>query len=151
MDKALMNADEALKISSEISVLTSGISMEPMLREHRDIAIVERVNRKLKKNDVPLYRRAGCDKLVLHRIIKLTDNGYVIRGDNLYKNEYDVTDENIVGVLKAFYRNGKYYDCATSKKYHSYIFLNRLSYPFRYFWKIKLKPFLAKIKHLIFK
>ena len=58
MDKALMNADEALKISSEISVLTSGISMEPMLREHRDIAIVERVNRKLKKNDVPLYRRA---------------------------------------------------------------------------------------------
>lgn len=151
MSKNNVNADEALKISSEISVLTSGISMEPMLREHRDIAVVERVNRKLKKNDVPLYRKAGCSQLVLHRIIKITDNGYVIRGDNLYRKEYDVKDKDIVGVLKAFYRKGKYYDCATSKKYHIYIVLNRLGFPFRYFWAIKLKPFLAKIKHLIIK
>ena len=146
-----INADELLEISEEVHVLTSGISMRPMLREHRDIAVIERVNRKLKKNDVPLYRRAGCDKLVLHRILKVTDNGYVIRGDNLYYKEYDVTDEDIVGVLKAFYREGKYYDCATSKTYHIYIFLNRLSFPFRYAWRFKIKPFLAKIKHLIFK
>ncbi len=149
-DKKL-NADELLEISEEVHVLTSGISMRPMLREHRDVAVIERVNRKLKKNDVPLYRRAGCDKLVLHRILKVTDNGYVIRGDNLYQNEYDVTDDDIVGVLKAFYREGKYYDCATSKIYHIYIVLNRLSYPIRYSWRIKIKPFLAKIKHLIFK
>ena len=146
-----INADELLEISEEVHVLTSGISMRPMLREHRDIAVIERVNRKLKKNDVPLYRRAGCDKLVLHRILKVTDNGYVIRGDNLYYKEYDVTDEDIVGVLKAFYREGKYYDCATSKTYHIYIVLNRLGFPFRYLWRLKIKPFLAKIKHLIFK
>ena len=146
-----MNADKALEISDEVSILTSGISMRPMLREHRDIVIIERVKRKLKKNDVPLYRRANCDKLVLHRIIKVTDNGYVIRGDNLFTNEYDVTDEDIVGVLKAFYRDGKYYDCATSKLYHIYIILNRIGYPFRYLWRIKTKPFLAKIKHLVIK
>ncbi len=145
------NADELLQISEEVHVLTSGISMRPMLREHKDIAVIERVNRKLQRNDVPLYRRAGCDKLVLHRILKVTDNGYVIRGDNLFYKEYDVTDEDIVGVLKAFYREGKYYDCATSKIYHIYIFLNRLSFPFRYLWRLKIKPFLAKIKHLILK
>lgn len=151
MDKSVIRADEALEISNEVSVLTSGISMRPMLREHKDIAVIERVNRKLVKHDVPLYKRAGCDKLVLHRIIKVTDNGYVIRGDNLCSNEYNVTDEDIVGVLKAFYRNGKYYDCATSKIYHIYIYLNRLGYPIRFLWRVKIKPFLAKIKHLIFK
>ena len=151
MAEKKFNADELLEISEEVHVLTSGISMRPMLREHRDIAVVERVNRKLRKNDVPLYRRAGCEKLVLHRILKVTDNGYIIRGDNLYHKEYDVTDEDIVGVLKAFYREGKYYDCATSKIYHIYIILNRLSFPFRYSWIVKIKPFLAKIKHFIFK
>ena len=145
------NADELLQISDEVHVLTSGISMRPMLREHRDIAVIERVNRKLKKNDVPLYRRAGCDSLVLHRILRVTEKGYVIRGDNLYQNEYDVTDEDIVGVLKAFYREGKYYDCATSKTYRIYIVLNRLSYPMRYSWRFKIKPILSKIKHFIFK
>ncbi len=151
MAESKMNADKALEISDEVSILTSGISMRPMLREHKDIVIIERVKRKLKKNDVPLYRRANCDKLVLHRIIKVTDNGYVIRGDNLFVNEYEVTDEDIVGVLKAFYRNGKYYDCATSKAYHTYIILNRMGYPFRYLWRMKLKPFLYRIKCLIFK
>lgn len=151
MENKKINADELLEISDEVHVLTSGISMRPMLREHKDIAVIERVKQKLKKNDVPLYRRAGCDKLVLHRIIKVTDNGYVIRGDNLFTNEYDVTDEDIVGVLKAFYRDGKYYDCAKSKVYHTYILLNRMGYPFRCLWRLKIKPFFAKIKHLIFK
>lgn len=151
MGNKKINADELLEISDEVHVLTSGTSMQPMLREHKDVAVIERVNRKLKKNDVPLYRRAGCDKLVLHRIVKVTDNGYVIRGDNLYNNEYDVTDNDIVGVLKAFYRDGKYYDCAKSKVYRTYIILNRAGYPFRYLWRVKIKPFLAKIKHLIFK
>ena len=145
----LLNADEALRENEEVAVLTSGISMEPMLRQHRDIVIIKRIDRKLKKNDVPLYKRPGRDKLVLHRILKVTENGYVIRGDNLYIKEYDVKDGDIIGVLKAFYRDGKYYDCEKSRKYKIYVFLMRTSYPFRYFWKFRLRPFLGKIKRFI--
>ena len=118
----LINADEALKTNEEIAVLTSGISMRPMLREHRDVVIIGRVSGRLKKNDVPLYRRAGSGKFVLHRILKVTEDGYVIRGDNLYRKEYDVKDSDIIGVLKAFYRDGKYYDCLHSRKYRLYVF-----------------------------
>ena len=96
--------EEKLKNNEDIYSLTSGISMEPMLRQHRDIVIIKRVNGRLKRNDVPLYRRAGCDRFVLHRILKVTSDGYVIRGDNLYTKEYDVKDGDIIGVLKAFYR-----------------------------------------------
>ena len=141
--------EEKLKNDEEVSSLTVGISMEPMLRQHRDIVIIKRVNGRLKRNDVPLYRRAGCDRFILHRILKVTNDGYVIRGDNLYRKEYDVKDGDIIGVLKAFYRDGKYYDCEKSRKYKIYVFLMRTSYPFRYFWKFRLRPFLGKIKRFI--
>ena len=141
--------EEKLKNDEEVSSLTVGISMEPMLRQHRDIVIIKRIDRKLKKNDVPLYKRPGRDKLVLHRILKVTENGYVIRGDNLYIKEHDVKDGDIIGVLKAFYRDGKYYDCEKSRKYKIYVFLMRASYPLRYFWKLSLRPFLGKVKRFI--
>lgn len=141
--------EEKLKNDEEVSSLTVGISMEPMLREHKDIVIIKRIDRKLKKNDVPLYKRTGRDKLVLHRILKVTENGYVIRGDNLYIKECDVKDGDIIGVLKAFYRDGKYYDCEKSRKYKIYVFFMRASYPLRYIWKFKLRPFLGKVKRFI--
>ena len=119
--------------------------------------IIERVNRPLKENDVPLYRRKGCDRLVLHRIVKIKkDGGFVIRGDNLLNNEYDVKPEDIVGVLKAFYREGKYYDCQKSLKYKLYIFYNRSTFWCRLLWRKYLLPtlgkctFLRKIKHALF-
>ena len=141
--------EKALEQNQEVCSLTVGISMQPMLRQHRDIVVIKRVDGKLKKNDVPLYKRTGRDKLVLHRILKVTSDGYVIRGDNLYTKEYDVKDGDIIGVLKAFYRDGKYYDCEKSRKYKTYVFFMRVSYPLRYIWKFKLRPFLGKIKRFI--
>lgn len=145
----LKNAAEALSESEEISVLTAGISMRPMLREHKDIAVIKRKNGRLKKNDVPLYSRAGSQKFILHRILKVTPNGYVIRGDNLFKKEYDIKDENIVGVLRAFYRGGRYIDCEKSRSYKLYVFFNRASYPLRYFWRGLIRPTLGKIKRFV--
>ena len=151
MEHELLDADKALEQKEEIAILTRGISMRPMLREHRDVVIIERVNRKLRANDVPLYRVAGIKEFVLHRILKVTKDGYIIRGDNLFRKERNVKDEDIIGVLKAFYRDGKYYDCATSKKYKIYVFYIRVSYPFRHAWRFYIRPFLSKIKHTVFK
>lgn len=144
----LKNADAALRENEEIAALTSGISMRPMLREHKDIVIIRRADKKLKRNDVPLYSRPNSDKFVLHRILKVTDGGYIIRGDNLYFNEF-VKDEQIIGVLKAFYRSGKYYDCEKSTAYKLYKVYVRLSYPFRRLWKFKIRPVLSRIKHFL--
>lgn len=136
--------------NGEIMTSSSGISMYPMLRSRQDMVVIEKVNRKLKKYDVPLYRMPS-GKLLLHRIIKITDKGYVIRGDNRFNNEYGVTDDMIIGVLKAFYRDGKFYDCATHKGYKIYIRLNRYSYYLRKFWTLHFRPFLSKVKHTIIK
>ena len=148
--ESLKNADEALKEHEEIASLTAGISMRPMLREHKDIVIIRRSHGRLKRNDVPLYSRPGSDKFVLHRIVRPTDNGYIIRGDNLYYNEF-VRNEQIIGVLKSFYRDGKYYDCEKSMLYKLYTVYIRASYPFRRFWKLKLRPLLSRVKRLLLK
>lgn len=144
-----LNIEQVLAEKGESISSSSGVSMYPMLRHRRDMIVVETVKRPLKRHDVPLYRLPG-GKLVLHRILKVTDKCYIIRGDNLFKKEY-VPREQIIGVLKAFYRDGKLYDCATSRKYHAYIIWIRLSYPWRFVWKKYIRPMLSRIKHTIFK
>lgn len=147
----LKNADEALKTRDEVMSLTRGTSMRPLLRQGRDIVVIKRPQFPLKSGDVPLYRVKSRKELVLHRILKVNNDGsYIIRGDNCYAKEH-VAENQIVGVMKAFYREGKYFDCEKSRKYKIYIVLNRASYPIRYFWRFKLRPLLSKIKHKIFK
>ncbi len=85
---------------------TSGISMYPMLRNRRDVVVIRKKNGRLKKYDVPLYRRGKS--YVLHRIIRvLPDGGYDIRGDNCLKTEYSVPEENILGYLDGFWRGSR--------------------------------------------
>ena len=103
--------------------------MRPMLKQNRDLVTIRPVSGRLKKYDVPLYRKKGGGYL-LHRIIAVTENGYVIRGDNTYVKELNVTDNDIVGVLTAFKRKGKDYT-VESKGYRLYARVWNFLYPLR--------------------
>ena len=83
-----------------------GDSMRPLIRQDRDILIIEKPNGRLKKYDVPLYKR-DSGQYVLHRVLKVRENDYVICGDNRYCKEYGITDRHIIGVLTAVVRDGK--------------------------------------------
>ena len=83
-----------------------GDSMRPLIRQDRDILIIEKYEGRLKKYDVPLYKR-DSGQYVLHRILKVRPNDYVICGDNRYSKEYGITDRHIIGVLTAVVRDGK--------------------------------------------
>ncbi len=82
-----------------------GASMYPMLINHRDTVLVT-APEKLKKNDVLLYRRAANNQLVLHRLVELTDGGFVMCGDNEFVKEV-ITREQIIGVMREFTHKGK--------------------------------------------
>ena len=99
--------EEELKEKGVLVYTNVGTSMCPLIRQGKDVMIIKSVkSSKLKKMDVPLYKREN-GQYVLHRIIKVTKDGYVIRGDNTYSNEYGVTDSQILGVLSGVIRNGK--------------------------------------------
>ena len=145
---ALQDAGKALEVSDEISILTLGASMQPMLRQHKDVVTVKRVDRELKKGDVVLYPGMG-GKFILHRIVAIKKGELIIRGDNNAFTEYGIKREDIVGILKEFYRNGMYINCDTSFKYKAYSFYILHSYAIRYFWKRILRPFLSKVKRFV--
>lgn len=139
----------ALEISDEISVLTFGGSMMPLLRQHRDMVVIKRVDRAFKKGDVVLYPgREGM--FTLHRIMRIKKNGLIIRGDNNYFTERDIKESDIIGIMKEFYRDGKYVNCKADFKYKLYTFYICHSYYLRYLWRKILFPFLCKVKNKIF-
>ena len=99
---------------------TSGVSMFPMLRDRRDTIIVTKRDGRLQKYDVALYKRG--DSYVLHRVIDVLPDSYIIRGDNCLAKEYGITDDTVLGVLTGFYRGDK----EKSMKSFSYKLYSRL-------------------------
>lgn len=102
----LSTYEDELRKNGKIIHTNVGTSMMPLLRENRDVMIIERHDGRLKKYDVPLYKRPD-GKYVLHRILKVRDNDYVICGDHCVHREYGVTDDQILGVLTGVIRDGK--------------------------------------------
>ncbi len=99
--------EEYLENNEKLIYRNTGTSMLPLLKQGRDFFIVEKVNnRPLRKYDVLLYKRKP-DKYVLHRIIKIKDGKYVIRGDNCINKEYGITDDDIIGIMTGFIRKGR--------------------------------------------
>ena len=145
------SAKEILQQNETAAFLTSGTSMYPLLRTHKDIVVISRAVHPLEVDDVPLYSKKGAPKLILHRIIGIAPDGsYIIRGDNTYAKEY-VPKSDIVGVMTAVYRGGKYIDCTNSKRYKAYVKAVKLFYPVRWLWKTKIRVFLSRIKRKIVK
>lgn len=124
---------------------TVGVSMYPLFKNRRDNVLIRPKKEKLKKYDVPLYKRG--DKYILHRIIKITENGYIIRGDNCEKCEFDITDEKIVGVLQGAWRKDKYIS-VNDFFYKIYSRLTVFFHPLKMFNK-KVISYLSRIKRKI--
>lgn len=128
----LQSIKEVLEKNGKYTGLTMGTSMRPIIHQRRDNIIVVKPEGRLKKYDVPVYvTKSG--KYVMHRIIEVHDDHYIIMGDNLNTKEY-VTDDMIIGRLIGYYRKGKkYIDCDNNKLYRAYSKLWVALIPFRPF------------------
>lgn len=105
-----------------------GTSMYPMLQNRRDTVIISPAAGRLKKYDIPLYKRG--DAYVLHRIVQVLPDSYIICGDNCMELEYGITDKQIIGVLTGFYRNDKKVEM-NGLFYHIYVRVWVFLYPLR--------------------
>lgn len=126
--------EEYLAENGKLTYTFSGVSMNPMLKQGRDLFTVKKKTKeRCKKYDVVLYRRP-TDQYVLHRIVEVREQDYVILGDNCIAKEYGITDEDILGVLTEFLRAGKKIS-ADNKWYQIYARLWYQIYPARKFLK----------------
>lgn len=99
-----------------------GISMMPLLRQHKDLFKIEKkTDKRGRKYDVVLIKRAS-GQYVLHRILKVRDKDYVLCGDNQFHREYGVTEDQILGVMTEVIRDGQSIS-VEDKKYQLYVHL----------------------------
>lgn len=98
--------EDEIKRTGRIIYTNVGDSMMPLIKQGRDVLVISAVNGRLKRYDIPLYKR-DSGQYVLHRILKVRKNDYVICGDNRCNKEYGITDRHIIGVLSDIIRDGR--------------------------------------------
>ena len=99
----MISFEDELAKTGKLVYTTVGVSMRPLIKQDRDISIIEKPKGRLKKFDVALYKRPN-GQYVLHRVVKVLDDGYVILGDNCATKEYNIKDSQILGVLTSLVR-----------------------------------------------
>lgn len=110
--------NETISTGGEFRLFHKGTSMMPLLRQGIDsVLLVSPTN--IKKNDIVLYERPS-GQLVMHRIIKVKRNSYLICGDNQYILEKGITNENMLAKVKGIYRGEEYFDI-DNKQYKKYV------------------------------
>ncbi|MBQ6169926.1 MAG: S24/S26 family peptidase [Ruminococcus sp.] len=137
--------EEEIEKNGRLVYTNVGDSMRPLIRQGRDLLIIEKPQGRLKKYDVPLYKR-DSGQYVLHRILKVRDSDYVICGDNRWTKEYGITDRHIIGVLTAVVRDGREMP-VTDKRYRAYVHLWCGLFPVRAFiLKVRALPRWLRLK-----
>ena len=82
----------------------TGYSMLPVLRAYRDAVELIPVSGRQEKGKIILYRRES-GQFVLHRIIALTEDGYICSGDNEAARE-PVAQHQLLAVVDGLIRRG---------------------------------------------
>lgn len=129
---------ERLEAGYSVKSLTfRGVSMLPMLRQGKDSVELSPLPAKLKKYDLPIYRRPD-GKLVMHRVWEVKEDHYICMGDNTETYE-KIYPEQMIGLVSAFKRGEKRIE-VTDPGYQRYCRVWRWTRPFRkgYKWMKRL-------------
>lgn len=148
--------EELLNEKGYLVYTNVGTSMLPLLRQRRDIIeIRKKPPGHCHKYDVVLYKRG--EKYILHRVLRVLQQGYIIAGDHNTFLETDVTDDMILGIMTRVIRDGRSIT-PDNLTYRVYVLLWCGCYPVRMallrvrsraISRLSRIPLLHKIYHLI--
>lgn len=97
---------EVLDSGGEFQLYPRGSSMLPLIQEGRDWVRLIQKGKTLHRNDIILYHRSD-GSFVLHRIIKIRSDGYVLCGDNQVQLERGVQEDQVIALVKEIGRKGR--------------------------------------------
>lgn len=140
MSNELVNFEELLKRDGSFLYTFRGVSMKPLLNQGKDVVIISSIDRPIKKLDIVLYK--VNERYVLHRVLKIKKDHYVIRGDNTYSKEF-IPKNKVFGILTFYYKNDKLKKVNTKGAILLY-YLWLTTYPLRWLL-VKTKRLLRRI------
>lgn len=123
---------EALAAGKTVRFSPRGVSMLPMLRQGTDSVVFSPLPERLRKYDLPLYRRDN-GQYVLHRVVEVGDT-YTCVGDNQFDLERGLRHDQMIAVVTAFYRGDEYHS-VTEPTHRAYCRLWHWSRPARHLWR----------------
>lgn len=132
MDALMPLLTEQLADGKHVRFSPNGMSMLPMLRQETDSVVLSPVPNKLKKYDLPLYRRDN-GKYILHRIVEAGDT-YTCVGDNQFTLEKGIRHDQMIGIVTAFER-GCVKHSTDEWQYKLYCRFWHFTRPIRHFWR----------------
>lgn len=100
---------ELVQSGQEVSIPIAGNSMSPFLVHGRDSICFHTPKQSLKRGDMVFYQRIN-GQFVMHRIYKVTPEGYYIIGDAQIEIEGPVARTQIFAVITRVRRKGKWID-----------------------------------------
>ena len=98
---------ELTESGKEVSMLIAGNSMSPFLIHERDSICFKKPDRTLRRGDMVFYQRTS-GQYVMHRIYKVSAEGYYIVGDAQQDIEGPVKREQIFALITKVRRKGKW-------------------------------------------
>ena len=132
MDELVPIFKEQLSAGKSVRFSPKGISMLPLLREGADTVTLSAPPTRLRKYDVPLYRRDD-GKYILHRVAEVGEC-YTCIGDNQFVFEHGVRHDQVIAVVTSFSRGEKEHSI-NEPAYKCYCRFWHRTRPLRHLWR----------------
>jgi len=132
--------EDVLNKDNELFFTNVGYSMYPLIKEREDILHIVKTN-EFKKGDILLYK-SNVDHYVLHRLLKIKKDKYILAGDYNYFKDQPITKEQILGKLITIKKkDGKIIDLSKDKKARKWWYTN-------FFYIKAFLQMIGKVLHL---
>lgn len=92
----------------EVRFTPSGVSMRPFIEGDRDSVVMAPVTRNPRRGDILLARVADRKSFVLHRLIRIEGETFILQGDGNLAGEEQCRREDIIArVIRIEWPNGR--------------------------------------------
>ncbi len=123
-----------------------GLSMSPFIRDGDVITIAPVLPYCLRTGDVVAFVNPSCMKLIVHRIIKVSKEGLLLRGDNNSDHDGLISATSIIGRVVQVQHKGRRVVFGLGFERIAIAWLSRLGWLTPNIWKVwrVVKPLVAK-------
>jgi signal peptidase I len=98
--------DAVLSRGAPVRFQARGFSMYPLIRNLDVVTVSPLPRRSLRAGDVIAFRQPANGALVLHRILRVEHDGFLVRGDNLPAPDGLVPAAAVIGLVTLAERDG---------------------------------------------
>ena len=85
----------------------TGSSMAPFIRDGDIVTVSPIKDRPPRPGDVVAFARPGSQKLIVHRVVRRQEAGWLIKGDSCAVAEGPIPKENVLGRVTRVERDGR--------------------------------------------